>query len=108
MDGCYEHRWVICESAMPRPLQEGARHAWTEITRAQDTRRAAFTCRRHVQTEGCGQPIDRCDGGRRLRLPAESDLANYSPDFKKGAATSLSLTAKSSDRAFRPAQCLQV
>ena len=67
MDGCYEHRWVICESAMPRPHQEGARHAWTEITHAQDTRLAAFTCRRHVQTEGCGQPIDRCDCVRRAR-----------------------------------------
>ena len=27
MDGCHRHGWVICESALPRPLLEGSGHA---------------------------------------------------------------------------------
>src|SRR5580704_2462244 len=120
VDGCYEYRWVICESAMPRPLQEGARHAWTEITHAQDTRLAAFTCRRHVQTEGCGQPIDRCDCVRRARRaglswPLPENLSDEAlerilyppPKVTEGSATAARLAAIHREQS-RPGVTLQL
>jgi hypothetical protein len=39
-------------------FQQGARHAWSEITHAQDTRRAAAGGGRHVEPEGGSEPFD--------------------------------------------------
>src|SRR2546428_91068 len=45
---------------------QGAGHAWSEITHAQDTRCAAADGGRHVEPQYRVEPVDRGDDGRRF------------------------------------------
>ena len=49
-------------------FQQGAGHAWSEITHAQDTRRAAADSGRHVKPQDRVEPVDRRDDGHGLLL----------------------------------------
>jgi hypothetical protein len=59
---------VIRESAWLRSFPQGAGHAWTEITYAQDSRRAEAVGRRHVQTQDRRQPWGERDGRQGFHL----------------------------------------
>jgi hypothetical protein len=56
VDGGDGRRWVIRESAWLRSFSIGRGNAWTEITHAQDPRRAEAVRLRHIQTQDRRQP----------------------------------------------------